>query len=90
MESKATILSEVNRKVKSKAPTVDNSRAKAGNPNKPQQKKGKLFSLFIKLLKKNKIINKALKTRCSLCLCSEYQDLRFDPLNDINVKLSCQ
>ena len=44
MESKATILSEVNRKVKLKGPTADNTRERAANlrPQKPQQKKGKL------------------------------------------------
>lgn len=49
VESKATVLSEANRKVKTKGPTADNTREKAANlrPRKPQQKKGKsLFSLI--------------------------------------------
>ena len=43
VETKSIILSEVNRKVKTKGPSADNTRDKAANlrPQKPIQKKGK-------------------------------------------------
>lgn len=48
VESKATTSSEANRKIKAKGFTVDSTRANIANlrPQKPLQKKGKLFSLI--------------------------------------------